>query len=253
MVGPEAAEGFQEEVQVTIGNKNTEDVYQIPRWLSHLLDNSDLTKVSESISKVERNSEGEIVPMVVRSSMNLGRLPQILTGFLFCLFGAVVSGILSQYLEGDESSYSGVNDILLNLSFILEVFGFLIGYYLGRYDFFKHIFISKTLLKQSVAQRAELEFYRARINNTTKHTGVLIFVSFEERSVFVLADRGISDKVDPNQWKDVAGSIVEGIKAKDLGGGLVKAIETCGKHLKDHFPTTIPHENEIANRLIFHE
>ena len=104
-----------------------------------------------------------------------------------------------------------------------------------------------------VDHRAELEFYRSRIQQTSGHTGILLFVSLAERRAVVLADKGISHKLPQETWDDVLKILLNGFKKQDVGGGFSLAIARCAEILGEHFPRKADDRDELANRLVFRE
>ena len=79
---------------------------------------------------------------------------------------------------------------------------------------------------------------------------ILIFVSKLEHKVIVLGDEGISRKVSPDDWQDIVDTVVGGIKEKEIGDGLVKAITKCKELLLSHgFKTRSDRPNELSDDL----
>ncbi len=102
-------------------------------------------------------------------------------------------------------------------------------------------------------QRAELEFYRAGINGTSRRSGILLFVSFAEHRAVVLADKVIADKLPASTWNEVLTVLLAGIKSGRAGQGYIDAVNHSAKILAQHFPEIVSDENELSNRLVIKE
>lgn len=113
----------------------------------------------------------------------------------------------------------------------------------------KSLFFSGDYMKVSADLRAELEFYRSRVYNTRKKTGILLFMSFYEHRAVVLADKGIADLLPATTWDQVVHQMTGAIQKGQLAQGLGQAIQTCGDILIKHFPQIEPDENQLSNRL----
>jgi len=66
---------------------------------------------------------------------------------------------------------------------------------------------------QSSRDRAIELFSRLRVWDTAQNTGVLIYVQFIDRKIEIVADRGISTKVQQAEWDAVCAQIVEEFRA----------------------------------------
>ena len=74
-----------------------------------------------------------------------------------------------------------------------------------------------------------------------------------EREVRILADTGISSKIDPALWNLIAVDLAEGLGTDDATGAFVRAVERCGELLAEHFPASSnPEENpnELPDGLV---
>ena len=103
---------------------------------------------------------------------------------------------------------------------------------------------------RAVYQRAVEAFLEQELFDTRNRTGILLFVSFNEHRIEVLADRGIDEQVDASAWTDVTDHIRRGIEDDRLTQGLLNGIERCGQVLDEHGVGTRPDaQNERADRL----
>ena len=202
-------------------------------------------KIKKAVSQVERKTSGEIVPMVVSSSYHYP-MANVIGATAFAL---PVSILLTLFLGG--LIWLGTWNMwlfiaLFTVSFL--VFHFLLDQIPGL----KRVFVSEKEIAEEVAEAAMIAFYREGLYRTRDETGVLIFISVFERKVWVLADRGINQKVDESQWQAVVRHIVEGIKNKRQGEAVCEAVEMVGRILETHFPVKKDDTDELQNLIIEH-
>ncbi|MCX8022418.1 MAG: hypothetical protein N2745_06550 [Syntrophorhabdaceae bacterium] len=115
----------------------------------------------------------------------------------------------------------------------------------------KKPFVSKKRMLTAVKKTALISFYGKGLYKTKGQTGVLIFLSLFEHMVWVMADRGIYEKISQSKLNEIALSISKGIKEKRACDALCQAIFETGELLSRHFPIEKGDENEIPNRIFF--
>ena len=133
--------------------------------------------------EVESRTIGEIVVMVVDRSDHYIEA-EVLGGILL---GSLLSLILT-VLFFHSSIWSYVP-----LSFL---FFFPCRFLFQRMEALKKLFIGMRRKEEAVRLRAERTFFEKGLYRTKKNTGVLFFLSLLERKVWVLADKGIYEKMD---------------------------------------------------------
>jgi putative membrane protein len=85
---------------------------------------------------------------------------------------------------------------------------------------------------------------------TRGRTGVLIYLSLEERRAEIVADRAIAEKVEPECWGEAMAVLVDEVKQGRPGLGLALAVEKVGAVLAPILPPTLGNPDELPNRLI---
>ncbi len=104
---------------------------------------------------------------------------------------------------------------------------------------------------QAVRERALLAFYERGLYRTRHSTGVLFFVSVLERKVWVLADKGIYEKITHEALSRLALKVSKGMKEGRALAALCEAIEELGRVLTQHFPVAPDDRDELPNSVIF--
>ncbi|KYG61648.1 hypothetical protein AZI86_18285 [Bdellovibrio bacteriovorus] len=209
-------------------------------WIQKYLSEEDFKKIEDTISRVEEDTRGEIVPVIVRRSSAVGHVPLVLT-LLLTLIVLVAEFPFSDWLWVTPWVY---------LWPALVVVFYLISLALSSSKWIQKLLVSEKDELFQVHQRAELEFHKNTVHRTQEGTGVLIFVSVMEKKAVILADEGISKKLPPETWNEVLHPFRERLRKGEWGDGFVQAIENCGKHLKTHFPITSEAKNELKNHLV---
>ena len=96
---------------------------------------------------------------------------------------------------------------------------------------------------------ARRQFIEQNLHHTAGETGLLIFVSEAEHYVEILADRGISSRIDNAVWESIVARFTSAVREGKVLQGFLQCIEACGEHLHREIPAT--HErNELPNRLV---
>lgn len=198
----------------------------------------DMKKIEEAVRKAELGTSGEIVPIIYNKCSNTSFVFPFLFLVLFLSWHAIQDAYFPvNYWEGNLFLQLVVPPV------VLAVLSFL----LSRVSWVQRRFIPKKRREKVVQDRAELEFYRLGIPNTQGRTGILLFVSLMERYSVVLADKGISDKLPPETWKEVLEILNSKMSPSDLEKAFVPAIEKCGELLAQYFPRDPQDSNELAN------
>lgn len=193
-------------------------------------------RIREAVQQAEQKTSGEIVPMVVEAS---DTYPHV--DFLGGLVGLTVGTIAAIWISPEC-------ELLWMLG--LQALGFFLGFMLCRHvQAVKRSLVSPQLREEEVFERALRAFQELELHRTRDRTGVLILVSLLERRVQVLADTGINARVRPGAWNNVLQTILDGIRKKDLCGGLCDGIEKCGQILAAEFPVQAGDRDELRDNL----
>lgn len=208
------------------------------KWIEKYLTTDDINKISEHVANAEKQTDGEIVPIIVQRSSSIGHVKWLLTLVMTILFLAVQNEFIPYHKYNFLIPPLAVM-IFYGLSLILE----------------NIVWVQRVLTpaKDEIDQvnaRAELEFYRKQIRNTHRRTGILIFVSFMEKRVVILADEGIAKHYPAETWNQVAALLTHEFKKGNIRQGLENAISKCGEILRAKLPITVTDSNELPNHLI---
>lgn len=203
----------------------------------------ELEKIKTAVHDAESKISGEIVPVFVEKSdsylMALYRAALLMSGIVFLLII-----FFDRYLPA-----LAVYDPLM--IFVYVLLGGLVGMLKAKYiPFVKRLMLSRQAMDWATRKKAENAFLSEEVFNTRHRTGIMIFVSFFEREVMVMADRGISKVVDQKEWDSLVRGIIENIRKEKVTEGMVAAIHRCGEILLEKgFLKTADDVNELRDDL----
>ena len=225
-----------------------------------LLSSEDHHRIEKAVTAAEATTRGEIVCVVTDEAAHYGEVPlawATAAALLVPLVALAVAGVAGRF----DYAFGGwaAGHVAAAHAAVLTA---LTSYALAQGALFIGVFalvsippirrrLTPTPHKRvQVRARALEQFYARGLDKTRERTAVLIFVSLHDRRAEVLADSGISDKVDASAWSDVIADLVAGIRDRKPGDGFVAAIERCGRHLAEHFPAGPDNPNELSDTLV---
>ncbi|MCK0143800.1 hypothetical protein [Aliiroseovarius sp. F20344] len=196
------------------------------------IDETSRSKIRDSIAEVERQCESELVCLVTRRSARY---------VLFPLFMAAITALFMPILEpftqfGITFTHQTVLFILLASLFVFTPLG--------------HKLTPKLLKQQNCQRYATEQFFRHQLHETKLRSAILIFVSWDEKFVTVVADKGINEKVQQREWDKLIGDFIRDVKGNELERGFLQIIAGAGEMLLKHFPVTSAKTDELPNHLI---
>ncbi len=213
-----------------------------------------LERIKSAIQKAESRTIGEIAVVVAPESddYSFWEFAFSFAASIFVFFCALpfandVRGLYEKlfwtYSEWYLPAFYGVSFAFL----VLLIF------WLSNFPAIDRLIIPKHFRTVKVNHMAFRVFSECGVYCTKEHTGILIFVSFLEREVRIIADKGISEKISSDLWNIITDSISSELSKKNYEGTFVDAIEKCGELLAENFPSRKKAENELSDGLIIFE
>ncbi len=197
----------------------------------------DMERITRTIHEVESRTIGEVAVMVVDSSDQYVEA-EIIGGIFL---GSLLSLILTLlFFHSSIWSY-------ISMSFLFFLPS---KYVFKKVPIFKAAFIGLKRKELTVMQRAVRAFYEKGLYRTKKNTGVLFFLSLFEKKVWVLADKGIYEKIEQNTLNRFASIVSHGIKDGRACDALCEAMKEAGELLAKHFPITPGDIDELPDEVI---
>ena len=210
----------------------------------------DRKKISTAIASAEKNTSGEITAAVIKQSSNYAAREMIfatIATFIVTIFFLIAAPAVQNYLERRIWEMQAYQMALIYAVAIFILLG--LFYLLSNLSFIDRLIVPKAVMNKFVWERAVRHFHESGVASTRDRTGILIFVSFLERRVELIADAGINAKIDPKEWQNIVDSIIEGVRTKQFVEKLELAVGKCGELLAKHFPIKPDDENELTNEF----
>ena len=200
-------------------------------------------KITRTVQRVEEQTTGEIVPMVVSASHTYPEAE--LTGAL------TLAGPLALAAAFATASLLWWQGEVLWLFFGYGALFFLLARLLVRHSpSLLRLFLRPERVAAEVERGAFTHFFAAGLQATRDATGVLIYISVLEREVWILGDRGINEQLPPQTWQESVSRLTAGIREQRQAAALCTTIEEIGRLLRTHFPPKSDDRNELSNLLI---
>jgi len=194
-------------------------------------------RIENTTGDIEKRTIGEVVVMVVDRSDEYREAEVIGGVFLGSLFALIASVLL---LHSSLWPY-------IPLSFL---FFFPSAYLFKKFPVLKISFIGHGRKELAVMQRAVRAFYDKGLYRTRQNTGVLFFLSLLEHKVWILADKGIYDKIDQDTLNRFAQTVSHGIKEGRACDALCDAMKEAGDLLARHFPIAAGDTDELSDKVM---
>jgi len=184
----------------------------------------DLARIKAAVFEAESKISGEIVPVFVESS---GRYT--IANYRGGLVAAISTFLTIIFLDRYAPQYAIYDPLMILVIFLgAGILGGLASHYIPS---IRRLLANQHHLDAATRVRAERAFLEEEVFNTRERTGILIFVSFFEQEVIVMADKGISKVVEQKEWDALVRLIIDGIRRNKLADGLEAAIKRSGEIL----------------------
>jgi putative membrane protein len=206
----------------------------------------ELDRIKDSVKQAEEKISGEIVPVFVEKS-GYYNIANYRAAFSMAALAFLAIIIIDRYIPSLEL-HALYDPVLIFLIVMLAgICGAIISHFV---DPVKRWMLNQAHLDQATKKRAENAFLEEEVFATRHRTGIMIFISFFEREVIVMADRGISKVVEQREWDNMVKGIIDKIRKDKVTEGLEAAIKRCGEILLEKgFVKTVDDVNELRDDL----
>lgn len=111
---------------------------------------------------------------------------------------------------------------------------------------------NKTSVRMLARERAVSWFGRLGVWDTQDNNGVLIYLLLAERSIELVADRGLSTRVDQARWQAMVDRLAGQLHQGAFEDGLTQALEEVSALLVQFFPVEPgePNPNELPDLVV---
>ncbi len=203
-------------------------------------------KIVACVKRAEHSTSGEIVPMIVSTSGSYQISAVLASLSVAAPIALIIVELLQMYgLMGRAGVY---------LFLLVSAVGCCVLYYLmvkeGRLTaLFRH-FLFHQEVAEEVEKSALAAFYSEGLYRTAQENGVLLYVSILERKLWILADRGIDQKVTAGEWERIAADAGSKIADGRACDAICDAVDAIAAVMKQHFPYQDDDKDELDNLII---
>ena len=200
-----------------------------------ILNEADRGRIRQAVATAEAKTAGEIFTVVAEESDDYRFIP-ILWATLIALIVPLPLIFLTLWPA--------------SLIFLAQLAAFVVLALVASHPAGRPAVVPPAVKHGAARSLAVRQFLAHGLHTTEARTGVLIFVSLAERHAEIIADAGISAKVDDGVWQAAMERLLAEIRAGRLADGLIAAIESTGTVLARHFPPRPGDRNELPNDLV---
>jgi putative membrane protein len=215
--------------------------------LRQRFNDNDLLRIKNAVKVAEDKISGEIVPVIVERS-GAYSIANYKSAITFATIGFLTMVLLDRYVISDVS-LTLYYDPMFIFTIVLFVGG--AGYFVPLLSpTLTRFFVSQGLFDECTRQRAENAFLEEEVFNTRHRTGIMLFISFFEREVIIMADRGISKVVPQKEWDNMVADLIGNIRQEKVIEGIESGVKRCGEILLEKgFTKTDDDINELRDDL----
>lgn len=215
------------------------------------LDETQRAAVAQAVRAAERKTSAEIVPVLARESGRHDRAEDAF-GFVLGLLSVAAVWLLWPH-EAESGSWSGPPAYVELIALLAAM---IVGTALGtalaiRVPVLRRLAILPAQMRAEVEAAARALFVARRIHHTKERDAVMIYVSLFERTVHVLPDQSVEDKLGAEAIARVCDAITGTLTREgDPSAALIAGITQLGEALAEVMPGDGSDANEIEDDLV---
>jgi putative membrane protein len=215
----------------------------------------DRERVTDAVAKAEALSDGEIVTVVAERSDAYHDVALHWAVLAMLLVPALLAALPEGWFDWLEALILGWNEemtrpLLMVLLTVKLAAVFLIVRFALAWTPLRMALTPRATKSRRVARRALTLFRVAAEKKTHGRTGVLIYLSLQERRAEIVADEAVHSKVEADVWGEAMTLLVEHVREGKPGEGMALAVEKVGEVLAATVPKTLGDPNQISDRLL---
>ncbi len=200
-------------------------------------------QIMRAVQQAEQGTSGEIVPMVVSASH---AYPQAWLAVVMVL--ALACALIVTLVLGPSLWWRG--ELLWLFLFFLPLFFLVFRLVVPHSPWLLRLFLDRRSAEAEVERAAYASFFSEGLHATREATGVLIYISVLERRVWILGDRGINARIQPQRWQEFVDRLTRGIREGQQCTALCEVIGEIGQLLHERLPVGEGDRNELADLVI---
>jgi putative membrane protein len=215
----------------------------VPSRIDSFFSETDREAIREATAEAERLTSGELVVYVAEKCD-----PHPEVGWKAALIGGALGALCAGAAIWRFGGWGAPDYLWLLIG--VQV-GVVAGWIASRFDAVARQMVGDEALSSRVDGRAAEAFIEERVYATAERTGILIFVALFEHRVLVLADEGISSRVEDSAWDSISTSLAQGLRNGTPAPALIEAVRGCAALLNREGVTEPDPTNQLSNEPRF--
>jgi putative membrane protein len=198
-------------------------------------------RVAEAVRRAEANTSGEIFCVLARASDGYFFPSAFFVTIAVLAVGLAVAILLDHWWFTIGLPEFAALELLGVLAALLVLWAF---------PALRIHYVPHPVRRRRAHNNAVRQFLARNIHLTDERTGVLLFLSVEERYAEVIADSGINARVEQRDWDRIIDLLVSHAGKDRLADGFCEAVQEVGALLARHFPPRADDRNELDDHLV---
>lgn len=195
----------------------------------------DQLRLAHAIRDVEDDTSGEVVLVLAEQAEHYRAIP-----LLWALLAALATPWPLIWLTSISTSRI----------FLIQLAVALASSLLLSWPGLRYALVPRSIKRARGHEAASREFLRRGLTRTREKTGVLIYLALAEHHAEILADTGITDRVDADVFADIVADLTGAIRDGRMTDGLIEAIRRTGAILAEHAPPRLDDVDELPNKVV---
>ena len=211
----------------------------------------DRNRINQAVAQAESRTSAEIVPVVATSSGRYDR-PEDIVGVWLGLIALTTVWLLLPKQSAEPGSWGGL-PAGLELAVLLAavLIGFVAGAALAsRTAWLRRLFTPTGQMHEEVFARAREAFFDNRVHHTAGGSGLLIYVSFFERTAAILGDQAVLDKLGQAVLDELCEQLTAKLAMQAPTDALCDILGAAGERLATVLPRDADDVNELPDTLV---
>lgn len=205
----------------------------------------DTARIEQAIEDFERVVDFEFIPVIAKKSSYVEHISWVLSLLFMVFFIGLIDVVFATWLQ---DSWMSRTPFYVAAPFV----AFALGVLLDKSDWVDRFFITRAERRRQVHEKAELVFYRQRLNELKSKNALLLYISVMERQLVVFHDPHL-DSAKMQEVDEELIRVLQGhFRRQDFEEGLIQSIGHLKAALGPHFPKKAADSpNVVPNKLIW--
>lgn len=217
----------------------------------HPFDEQDVQRINAAVAAAEAKTAAQIVPAVAACSGRYDRAEDIFGLLLGIALAAGVWLFLPDAEPGGDSWAGYTSGTKLAFMAAALLAGFVGGAALASHVWIlRRPFVPKPEARRNVARAARGVFFDRSLHHTAAGTGLLIYLSMDERRAVLLADRAVLEALTQPTLDTLCRDLTTLVRDADAAEALCQTIRRAGELLAAALPATAEQDDALSNELI---